>query len=78
MPAGVLNVVTGSGEEAGAGLALHDDVDVLAFTGSGVVGRKLLESSARSNRWKRGLDLYLRSYAGWPNKDSKAHGNPPS
>ncbi len=49
VPEGVLNVVTGSGEEAGAALALHNDVDVLAFTGSGMVGRKLLEYSARSN-----------------------------
>ena len=49
VPAGVLNVVTGSGQEAGRALALHNDVDVLAFTGSGAVGRKLLEYSARSN-----------------------------
>mgnify|MGYP001827897994 FL=1 len=49
LPEGVLNVVTGRGIEAGTELALHRDVDVLAFTGSGVVGRKLMEYSATSN-----------------------------
>ena len=49
LPEGVLNVVTGRGTEAGKALALHRDVDVLAFTGSGVVGRKLMEYSAASN-----------------------------
>ena len=49
LPAGVLNVVTGRGTEAGSALALHPGVDVLAFTGSGVVGRKLMEYSAASN-----------------------------
>jgi gamma-glutamyl-gamma-aminobutyraldehyde dehydrogenase len=42
-------VVTGRGNVAGEALALHYDVDVLAFTGSGAVGRRLLEYSARSN-----------------------------
>ncbi len=49
IPAGVFNVITGYGHEAGRALALNNNVDVLAFTGSGVVGRKLLEYSARSN-----------------------------
>ena len=49
LPEGVLNVVTGRGTEAGSALALHPGVDVLAFTGSGVVGRKLMEYSAASN-----------------------------
>ncbi|HEX7924646.1 MAG TPA: aldehyde dehydrogenase family protein, partial [Bradyrhizobium sp.] len=49
LPDGVLNVVTGRGASAGEALALHMDVDVLAFTGSGAVGRRLLECSARSN-----------------------------
>lgn len=48
LPEGVLNVVTGAGE-TGAALARHDDVDVLVFTGSGAVGRRLLEYSAASN-----------------------------
>jgi gamma-glutamyl-gamma-aminobutyraldehyde dehydrogenase len=49
LPEGVLNVVTGKGSIVGEAIGLHNDVDVLAFTGSGFVGRKLLEYSARSN-----------------------------
>ena len=49
IPEGVFNVVTGLGTEAGKALALHSDVDILAFTGSGMVGRKLMEYSAASN-----------------------------
>lgn len=48
LPPGVLNVVTG-GAEAGDALARHMDVDILAFTGSGPVGRQLLAASAASN-----------------------------
>lgn len=57
LPDGVLNVVTGSGIVAGEALGLHMDVDVLAFTGSGGVGRKLLEYSARSNLKRIYLEL---------------------
>lgn len=57
LPEGVLNVVTGRGSTAGEALALHVDVDVLAFTGSGPVGRRLLESSARSNLKRVYLEL---------------------
>ncbi|MGH2734573.1 MAG: aldehyde dehydrogenase family protein [Actinomycetota bacterium] len=46
VPDGVLNVITGFGEEAGAALAAHSDVDKVAFTGSTEVGRKILEASA--------------------------------
>ena len=49
LPPGVLNVVTGSGEAAGAPLGLHNDVDMVSFTGSTEVGRKFLEYSAHSN-----------------------------
>lgn len=49
LPAGVLNVVTGSGREVGAALAAHMDVDVLAFTGSTAVARTLLHASGDSN-----------------------------
>ncbi|MDQ3646249.1 MAG: aldehyde dehydrogenase family protein [Actinomycetota bacterium] len=46
IPEGVVNVVTGYGEEAGAALAEHRDVDKVAFTGSTEVGRKILKASA--------------------------------
>ena len=57
LPEGVLNVVTGQGAVAGEALGLHGDVDVLVFTGSGGVGRKLLEYSARSNLKRVYLEL---------------------
>jgi gamma-glutamyl-gamma-aminobutyraldehyde dehydrogenase len=57
LPEGVLNVVTGQGAVAGAALGLHPDVDVLLFTGSGAVGRRLLEYSARSNLKRVYLEL---------------------
>jgi 4-(gamma-glutamylamino)butanal dehydrogenase len=49
LPDGVLNVVPGYGEVAGAALGLHMDVDVAAFTGSTEVGRHFLRYSADSN-----------------------------
>lgn len=57
MPEGVFNVVTGRGAVCGSALALHMDVDALAFTGSGPVGRRLLEYSARSNLKRVFLEL---------------------
>lgn len=57
LPDGVLNVVTGRGDEAGSALALSLDVDVLVFTGSGGIGRKLLEYSAQSNLKRCYLEL---------------------
>ena len=57
LPEGVLNVVTGRGAVAGEALALSMDVDVLVFTGSGAVGRRLLEYSARSNLKRVYLEL---------------------
>ncbi len=57
VPDGVFNVVTGKGSEVGEEIALSMDIDVLAFTGSGVVGRKLLEYSARSNLKRCYLEL---------------------
>lgn len=45
-PAGVVNILTGYGETAGAALAAHRDVDKIAFTGSTEVGRKIIHASA--------------------------------
>ncbi len=45
VPEGVVNVVTGFGQEAGQALAQHPDVDKIAFTGSTEVGRKVLHAS---------------------------------
>ena len=49
LPEGVLNVVPGIGSTCGAALALHQDVDLLSFTGSTATGRKIIEMSGRSN-----------------------------
>jgi 4-guanidinobutyraldehyde dehydrogenase/NAD-dependent aldehyde dehydrogenase len=49
LPEGVLNVVPGFGYTAGEALALHMDVDCVAFTGSTRIGKKMLEYSGRSN-----------------------------
>jgi gamma-glutamyl-gamma-aminobutyraldehyde dehydrogenase len=57
LPGGALNVVTGRGTSAGMALADHMDVDALVFTGSGPVGRRLLEASARSNLKRVHLEL---------------------
>jgi len=45
VPAGVLNVVNGSGETAGAAIARHPGVDKVSFTGSTATGKKILEAS---------------------------------
>ncbi len=57
LPAGVLNIVTGKGSITGKALGLHMDVDALAFTGSGGVGRMLMDYSARSNLKRVFLEL---------------------
>jgi 4-(gamma-glutamylamino)butanal dehydrogenase len=49
LPTGVLNVVPGLGETAGAAIGRHPDVDCVAFTGSTEVGRLFLRYSAESN-----------------------------
>ena len=49
VPAGVLNVVTGSGPDVGEPLGRHMDVDAISFTGSTATGRKFLEYAAASN-----------------------------
>jgi aldehyde dehydrogenase (NAD+) len=46
MPEGVVNIVTGFGDTAGAALAAHRDVDKIAVTGSTETGRKIVEASA--------------------------------
>jgi aldehyde dehydrogenase (NAD+) len=46
LPAGVLNVVTGPGDPTGDALIHHPMVDKISFTGSRVVGRKIIEASA--------------------------------
>jgi len=57
VPEGVVNVVTGYGETAGAALAAHMDVDKVAFTGSTEVGKLIMQAAGRSNLKKVSLEL---------------------
>ncbi len=56
LPDGVLNIVTGYGETAGAALAAHPGVDKVAFTGSTEVGRLIVQAAA-GNLKKVSLEL---------------------
>jgi len=56
LPPGVVNIVTGFGESAGAALAAHEGVDKVAFTGSTEVG-KLIVRAAAGNLKKVSLEL---------------------
>lgn len=56
LPPGVLNIVQGFGDEAGAPLVAHADVDVISFTGSTEVGRQIA-SVAGSRLAKVSLEL---------------------
>lgn len=46
VPEGVINIVCGRGDVAGAALAAHPDVDKISFTGSTEVGRKIVIAAA--------------------------------
>ena len=56
VPDGVINIVTGLGETAGAALAAHPGVDKIAFTGSAEVGRLIVKAAA-GNLKKVSLEL---------------------
>ncbi len=48
LPDGVLNIVTGLGEEAGAALAAHPGIDFISFTGSNEVGTMVQQAAAKN------------------------------
>jgi acyl-CoA reductase-like NAD-dependent aldehyde dehydrogenase len=56
IPEGVFNVVPGFGHTAGKALALHQDVDAVAFTGSTATGRQILQYSGQSNMKRVSLE----------------------
>jgi phenylacetaldehyde dehydrogenase len=68
IPDGVVNIVTGYGETAGAALAAHPDIDKVAFTGSTDVGKLILQA-ASGNLKKVSLELGGKS----PNVDATRH-----
>jgi len=49
VPDGVLNIIPGYGETAGQAIGRHMDIDCLAFTGSGEVGKLLMTYAGESN-----------------------------
>ncbi len=57
LPEGVLNIVPGFGETAGAAIAEHFDVDKVAFTGSTEVGKLIMGAAARTNLKRVTLEL---------------------
>ena len=50
IPAGVVNIVMGTGEEAGAPLATHPDIRLVSFTGSTDTGRIVAEAAGRNGK----------------------------
>jgi acyl-CoA reductase-like NAD-dependent aldehyde dehydrogenase len=57
VPEGVVNVLTGFGETAGAALSAHMHVDKIAFTGSTEVGKLIMQAAGKSNLKKVSLEL---------------------
>jgi acyl-CoA reductase-like NAD-dependent aldehyde dehydrogenase len=56
-PDGVVNILTGPGVPTGAAITANMGVDKVSFTGSTEVGRKILETAAKSNLKKVSLEL---------------------
>ncbi|KAG1775587.1 aldehyde dehydrogenase family-domain-containing protein [Suillus placidus] len=56
-PPGVVNTIPSLGSVGGVALSTHMDVDKVAFTGSTVTGRKVMEAAAKSNLKKVSLEL---------------------
>ena len=78
LPPGVLNVVTGRGASVGEAMAASMNIDVLVFTGSGAVGRRIMENAARSNLKRTYLELGGKSanvvFADMPDFDAAVAG----
>jgi aldehyde dehydrogenase (NAD+) len=56
-PDGVINIVNGYGSTAGQALSEHMTVDKIAFTGSTLTGRKIMEVASKTNLKKVTLEL---------------------
>ncbi|EKM77472.1 hypothetical protein AGABI1DRAFT_86450 [Agaricus bisporus var. burnettii JB137-S8] len=56
-PPGVVNIVTGYGSTTGQAISSHMKIDKVAFTGSTLVGRKVMEAAAKSNLKNVTLEL---------------------
>ncbi|EKM60318.1 uncharacterized protein PHACADRAFT_246179 [Phanerochaete carnosa HHB-10118-sp] len=56
-PPGVVNVINGYGSTVGSAIAHHMHIEKVAFTGSTLIGRKVLEASAKTNLKDTSLEL---------------------
>ncbi len=56
-PPGVVNIIPGYGETAGAAIAEHMDIDKVAFTGSTEVGKLIMQAAGRTNLKRVTLEL---------------------
>jgi len=76
IPPGVLNVVPGLGQSAAKALALHMDVDCIAFTGSTTTGRAIMQYAGQSNLKRVSLECGGKSpnivLADYPDLDKAA------
>jgi len=76
LPPGVLNVLPGYGHTVGKALALHMDVDCIAFTGSTGVGKQIMQMAGQSNLKRAWLECGGKSphivFADCPNMDAAA------
>jgi 4-guanidinobutyraldehyde dehydrogenase / NAD-dependent aldehyde dehydrogenase len=76
IPPGVLNVVPGLGQTAGKALALHMDVDCIAFTGSTATGKQIMQYAGQSNLKRLSLECGGKSpnivMADYPDLDRAA------
>src|SRR5215469_770318 len=76
VPAGVFNVVPGLGQSAGKALALHMDVDCIAFTGSTATGHAIMQYAGQSNLKRVSLECGGKSpnivLADYPDREKAA------
>jgi acyl-CoA reductase-like NAD-dependent aldehyde dehydrogenase len=76
IPPGVINVVPGFGQTAGKALALHMDVDCVAFTGSTATGKAIMQYAGQSNLKRVSLECGGKSpnivLADYPNLEKAA------
>jgi aldehyde dehydrogenase (NAD+) len=47
IPAGVVNVLNGTGREVGSAIAAHADIDMITFTGSTPTGKQIMSTKMR-------------------------------
>jgi aldehyde dehydrogenase (NAD+) len=64
-PAGVINTVPSLGSVGGAAVAAHPDINKVAFTGSTITGRKIMEAASKSNLKKASFHTISMAAISW-------------